>query len=201
MPGYGVDEATGPPGQAFPWSEIEERLTSARAYWLVTTSPKGRAHAAPVWGAWLDGVLVFDSGRESRKTRDLLRNPEAVVHLDGGENAVILEGCAEEIADRALLERMATTYTAKYDWLFDPDRPPGIVFVFRPRVGSSWRAELGDTATRWRFGSPSDRWRGRARVRDVPAHRAARVPDPRRAARDGRPVHRGDCAAPAGPTR
>ncbi|MEI6136703.1 MAG: pyridoxamine 5'-phosphate oxidase family protein [Chloroflexota bacterium] len=30
------------------------RLRTAMNYWIATTRPDGRPHAAPVWGVWLD---------------------------------------------------------------------------------------------------------------------------------------------------
>lgn len=91
------------------------------------------------------------SGRRSRKTRNMQANPRIVIHLDGVENAVMLEGAVESLADRSLLERFALAYEEQYGWAFDPDDPPGIVFAFRPRMCISFREELAGTATRWVF--------------------------------------------------
>lgn len=151
MPGYGLEHAKSRPGERTPWTRFRERLVRSRSYWDVTVRPDGRPHAVPAWGIWLDGSFVFDSGRRSRKTRDLRANPAMVLHLESGRAAVILEGRAAPTTDRALRRRFAKAYTAKYRWPFDPDDPPGIIFVFSPRVGFSFREDLVESATRWRF--------------------------------------------------
>lgn len=148
MPGYGIP-AKAP--RRVPWRTQQRRLVEARSYWIVTARRDGTPHAVPAWGHWIDGELIFDSGRGSRKTRDLLANPRMAVHLDGGEDALILHGRATRLRDRALLLRFARAYKRKYDWDYDPDDPPGIVFRFRPRVAIAFSEELVRSATRWRF--------------------------------------------------
>jgi hypothetical protein len=148
MPGYGIP-ARAP--KRTPWRAQRKRLVDARAYWIVTARRDGAPHAVPAWGIWLDGELIFDSGRRSRKTRDMLANPRVAVHLDGGADALILDGRVTRLRDRARLLRFARAYRRKYDWDFDPDDPPGIVFRFRPKTAIAFSEELVDSATRWRF--------------------------------------------------
>jgi hypothetical protein len=59
--GYGIEKATGAPGEQLPWSEVSEWLTSVRNYWVCTTRPDGRPHAKPVWAVWLEGQLLFST--------------------------------------------------------------------------------------------------------------------------------------------
>src|SRR6266516_3335808 len=100
--GYGSEQsATG----LVPWQTVVERVAAARNYWLATTLPNGRPHAAPVWGLWLDGAFYFSTDPSSRKGRNLAAGPELVVHLESGDDVAILEGTAEPVADRALLAR------------------------------------------------------------------------------------------------
>jgi PPOX class probable F420-dependent enzyme len=127
--GYGISgEAEG----MLPWSWAEERLGVSRNYWIVTVRPDGSPHAAPVWGLWVDGALVFSTSPESRKGRNLARDPRVVVHLESGDDVVILEG---EIETIALEKRMADAYEAKYDY-----RPggEGDWFSLRPRIAYAW---------------------------------------------------------------
>ena len=78
-PGYKVP-ADGSGAELLPWSWAEERLVSARSYWICTTRADGRPHAMPVWGVWLDGGLWFSTGRSSQKARNLARSAAVVVH-------------------------------------------------------------------------------------------------------------------------
>lgn len=65
-PGYGFENATSPPGSRLTWERVSEVMARTRNYWIGTAGPEGRPHAAPVWGVWLDGVLYFSTGKESR---------------------------------------------------------------------------------------------------------------------------------------
>ncbi len=156
MPGYGIhseDEGM------LAWEWVEERMAASRNYWICTTRPDARPHAAPVWRAWVDGTLYFGSGPNSRKARNLARNPNVAVHLESGDEAVILEGVAEAIADPApdLASRTAEALAAKYvdPQTGEPFRPESIegFHAIRPTVALAWRErDFPASATRWRFG-------------------------------------------------
>ena len=148
--GYGIHtSSTG----MLPWSHVTDQMERSRNYWLGTTRPDGRPHAAPVWGVWLDRALYFGTGPQSRKARNLAANPALVVHLESGDDAVILEGRAEAITrpDPALFARIADVYAVKYDG-FRPEYPEreGDMYVLRPRVAFAWlERDFPATATRW----------------------------------------------------
>jgi PPOX class probable F420-dependent enzyme len=146
-PGYGIAEDA--PDAS--WADAVARLEAARNYWVVTTRPDGRPHAMPVWGLWLDGAVVFSTSPESRKGRNLAANPELVVHLESGDDAVILEGRVEVVEDADLLRRFSDAYFEKYGWRVEPG--PGFgVYALRPRVAFTWREQdFPQSATRWRF--------------------------------------------------
>jgi hypothetical protein len=154
--GYGV--TTSLEGM-LPWSWVEEALTRSRNYWIVTAGGSGWPHAAPVWGVWSDGALYFSTGRDSRKARNLSTNPRLVVHLESGDDAVILRGRAREADDRAALVRADALYAAKYpnpdgDGFHLPTEPggPDPVFVLRPSVALAWREhDFPTSATRFSF--------------------------------------------------
>jgi nitroimidazol reductase NimA-like FMN-containing flavoprotein (pyridoxamine 5'-phosphate oxidase superfamily) len=151
MPNYGI--ATDTTGMVA-WEWVDEHMAKARNYWICTTRPDGRPHAAPVWGVWLDGTLYFGSDRQSRKVRNLTANPAVVVHLESGDDTVIFEGTVEEVADRDILVRIAAAYAAKYPpFAPDPDPgPTGINYALRPHTVFAWREQdFPTSATRWRF--------------------------------------------------
>jgi nitroimidazol reductase NimA-like FMN-containing flavoprotein (pyridoxamine 5'-phosphate oxidase superfamily) len=146
MPGYGIPES----GEGMlPWSYVTERLERARNYWICTTRPDGRPHAAPVWGVWVDGALYFGTGPRTRKARNLAANRAIVVHLESGDDVVILEGIAEELDDvaPALFARIADASAAKYQ-----ERPEDAsgMFAVRIRAAYAWHNFPKD-ATRWVF--------------------------------------------------
>ena len=150
--GYGI--SSGEEG-LLAWDHVRGRMEASRNYWIGTTRPDGRPHAAPVWGVWLDDVLFFGTDPNSRKARNLRANPEVVAHLESGDDCVILEGVIEEESSPGLRRRVGEAYAAKYgiDALGgaeDESGPP--LYALRPRVALAWlERSFPETATRWRF--------------------------------------------------
>ena len=134
------------------WSRVNERLERARNYWVGTTRPDGRPHVVPVWGVWLDEAFYFGTDRHSRKGRNLATNPGLVVHLESGDDVVILEGVAQEVTDPSLLARFSDIYAATYG-LSEGIPAAAVVYTLRPRVAHAWlESNFVESATRWLFG-------------------------------------------------
>jgi len=130
------------------WAWADERLAASRNYWIASTRSDGSPHAAPVWGLWIDGAVVFSTSPESRKGRNLVRDPRVAVHLESGDEVVLLEGEVERIE---LDERYAEAYERKYG--FRPEPGPGLWFKVCPRRAYAWsEADYPGTATRFDFG-------------------------------------------------
>jgi hypothetical protein len=91
-----------------PWRHAEERLVNSRSYWICTTPPDGRPHSIPVWGMWIEGALYFGTARQARKARNIAHNPAVSVHLESGDDVVILEGKAVEadVSDKKLRAKL-----------------------------------------------------------------------------------------------
>jgi hypothetical protein len=145
--GYGISaDAKG----MLPWSWADERLAAGRSYWIVTTRADGRPHAMPVWGVWVDGAVHWSSSPSSVKARNLARDPRVVVHLDSGDEVVILEG---EVETFALDDRVADAYAAKYQWRPEPSESDGGGwFRLSPSVAFAWtEQDYPGTATRFDF--------------------------------------------------
>jgi pyridoxamine 5'-phosphate oxidase-like protein len=144
---YGIHAAE---AGLIPWSWAVERLEPARNYWVATTRPDGRPHAMPVWGLWLDDTFYFSTSRHSRKARNLTANPEVVVHLESGDEAVIVEGAAGEVVDPTLLARLGEAYSRKYELEIGFTR--GELFAVSPRAAYAWQErDYPATATRFSF--------------------------------------------------
>lgn len=134
------------------WSRASEMLASARNYWIATTRPDRRPHAMPVWGVWLDEMFWFATDRGSRKGRNLASNSALVVHLESGDDVVILEGLAEDATASPLLPRVVDAYEKKYKWRLDASSPEQVIHRVRPRVAFTWlERSFPETATRWLF--------------------------------------------------
>ncbi|MEQ8674479.1 MAG: pyridoxamine 5'-phosphate oxidase family protein [Aggregatilineales bacterium] len=153
MQEYGIDSTD---EGMLSWAWVREEITKSRNYWVCSTRSDGRPHAAPVWGVVLDDVIYFSSGKGTVKGRNLARNPQVVVHLESGDDCVIVEGAVFTLDDRPLLERMATDYGKKYA-PFTPtpeelEVETSVVYGVKPHVVLAWKeSDFPKTATRWVF--------------------------------------------------
>ncbi len=147
--GYGI--ASGSEG-LLSWSHVTERMARARNYWVGTTRPDGRPHIVPVWGVWLDETFYFSTDPASRKGRNLAVNSDLVVHLESGDDVIIFEGTAEQVAGVSLPAEFVDAYDAKYGFRPAPDSATQPVYALRPRVAHAWlERDFPNTATRWRL--------------------------------------------------
>jgi general stress protein 26 len=148
---YGIwaaDEGAG----LLEWEWATERLERAHNYWVATASASGRPHAAPVWGLWNDGVFFFSTARGSRKGQNLAANPSAVVHLESGDEVVILEGAVEEVTGRKELDSLAAAYGEKYTLEIKFEDPGSVVYALAPKLAFAWREkDYPESATRFTF--------------------------------------------------
>ena len=136
-----------------PFSHAEARLAQSRNYWICTSRPDGRPHSIPVWGFWIDGALYFGTGRSSRKARNLAYNAAVSIHLDSGDDVVILEGNAVEIdlSDKSQLKKLDAASRAKYKMPMVVG-PENVLYSVRPRVVLAWtEKDFPNNATRWQF--------------------------------------------------
>ncbi|MGH2530761.1 MAG: pyridoxamine 5'-phosphate oxidase family protein [Thermomicrobiales bacterium] len=150
MPGYGVPESD---EGLLPWSHAVERLAAAKNYWVATADGEGQPHAIPVWGAWVDGTLYFGAG--PRSARNLAENPAVCIHLESGNDVVIIQGRAEVVhgPDEALSKAIDDDIAKKYDWRPSSEGEDAVgegMYALHPTVAYAWASFPGD-ATRWRF--------------------------------------------------
>lgn len=135
-----------------PWSGVDERLQNAHNYWVATTRPNGRPHVMPVWGIWLNQTFYFSTDRQSRKARNLVANPSVAVHLESGDDVVILEGVASEVTGRSLFASIDEAYFAKYRIRVTSIPGDVTIFAIQPRMAFAWRErDFNSCATRWIF--------------------------------------------------
>jgi hypothetical protein len=153
LPHIPSDYGLKPRKHYLPFSHAGDRLTKSRNYWICTTRPDGRPHSIPVWGFWIDGALYFGTGRLSRKARNLAQNPAISIHLDSGDDVVILEGTAVEVdlTNKSQLKKLDAASRAKYKMPMAV-APENVLYSVRPRVVLAWtEKDFPNNATRWQF--------------------------------------------------
>lgn len=152
-PGYGFPKSS---KGLLPWSWAEQLLKKSHNYWITTVKPDGSPHTMVVWGLWQDGRLLFSTGSQSRKARNLAAKPKCVICTEHAHEAVIVEGVAE-IADVAARRKFLAKYTGKYksdmssmeDDILSMKEP---VFGVRAKVAFAlWEKHFQTRSTRWKF--------------------------------------------------
>jgi hypothetical protein len=146
--GYGI--ATDSAGM-LPWSWAAERLVASRSYWVCSTRADGRPHAMPVWGLWLAGAVLYSTDPESLKARNLAARPQVVVHLESGDDVVIVSGVVERLGPGDVPPTFVDAYEAKYGHRVDATDPAFGFYRVRPDYVLAWReADYPTSATRFR---------------------------------------------------
>ena len=145
-PSYGVGDPQYP-FTPIDWADVTSQLAQSRNYWIVTTRPSGRPHSVPVWGVWTEDAFWFFTGSTSLTGKNLAQHAAAQVHLESGDDVVMLFGEFETVdATQAVLG----DYQAKYGMSEIGDEAPA--FRLRLAKAIAWREQdFPNSATRWRF--------------------------------------------------
>lgn len=95
-------------------SELDTFLSEPHIAVVATSGPKGKPHAMPVWYAWRDGKVLFHTGAESKKVRNLRANDRISVVVDTKDapyKVAVIEGTAKLLpGDGALARDIAIHY-------------------------------------------------------------------------------------------
>src|SRR5579864_7904945 len=142
-----------------PWSWALEHVEKSHNYWIATTRPDQRPHLMLVWGIWWQDAFWFSTGPRTRKAKNLAANPRCAIGTEKAEEAVILEGVADEVTDRAVWKELAAVYNRKYGGDIGPllESSGGSVYRVAPQTvfGQDENAEnFAEAVTRWTFAKP-----------------------------------------------
>jgi hypothetical protein len=154
---------------ALPWSRPRELLAAdtpkpGTPFFLGTSRPDGRPHAAGIGALWLDGDLYFTSGPGTRKACNLAANPACTISVRLADIDLVLEGEAARVVDRLTLERAAARYR-EGGWPAEVDGdaftapfsapsagpPPWHLYRFMLHTAFGVATAEPYGATRWRF--------------------------------------------------
>jgi hypothetical protein len=108
------------------WSSIEARLDrgftqapdtggpNRHTCWLTTLDADGGPHTTGVGAVWLDGSWWFETGRGTRKGRNVERDPRCSLAVALHEFDLVVRGTASVVTDPATVARLAETWAV--DW-------------------------------------------------------------------------------------
>jgi hypothetical protein len=144
--GYEIPQ--GPEGM-LQWSEVDSRIEQAKNYWIATASLDGHPVARPLWGVWMGQQLYFEGSPKTRWGRMISVNPHIQVHLESGNEVVIIEGTVIDELDvgEERYQQVCTIYASKYNGYQPVDHG---FFVITPKKVLAW-AGFPNTLTRFRW--------------------------------------------------
>jgi hypothetical protein len=103
----------------------------------------------PVWAVWHEESVIFSTDPDSLKGRNLAARPNITVHLESGEEVVILEGPVEKVK---LSDKVDDAYNKKYKMRLSTFPGPAGIYRLKPKVVMAWREkDFPGSSTRWEF--------------------------------------------------
>ena len=160
------------------WSAITERLEQGftqapdtggpnrHTCWLATIDADGSPHVTGIGALWADGAFWFETGKDSRKGKNLARDPRCTLSLAAHEFDLVVEGEAQLVTDPSVVADMAERWAAE-GWPCRADDsglaltaefsapsagpPPWFVYRITPRAATALSIIEPGGATRWRF--------------------------------------------------
>lgn len=160
------------------WSLVEARLQAGLSQapgtggpnrhtcWLATINSDGSPHVTGVGALWAQDRFWFETGKGSRKGRNLARDPRCTLSVAAQEFDLIVEGEATLVTDAATVADLAARWAAE-GWPARVDAtgqaltaeysapsagpPPWHVYRLTPRTATAIGTVDPGGATRWRF--------------------------------------------------
>jgi PPOX class probable F420-dependent enzyme len=160
------------------WAPIEARLREGLSQvpgtggpdrhtcWLATINPDGSPHVTGIGALWADDGWWFETGRGTRKGRNLARDPRCTLSVAAREFDLVVEGEAALVTDAATIADLAARWAAE-GWPARADDtgvaltaeysapsagpPPWHVYRLTPRTATAVGTVEPGGATRWRF--------------------------------------------------
>jgi hypothetical protein len=105
------------------WTSVTARLDAAdltmapgtggpgrHSCWLTTLDADGAPHTTGLGAEWVDGTWWFETGKESRKGRNLARDPRCTLAIALQEFDLVVEGHAALVSDPETVARLAEVW-------------------------------------------------------------------------------------------
>ena len=163
---------------AIEWSHVDTQLTDLlthddprspdrATFWLTSLNPDGSPHVTSVGAVWHAGSAWFQTGQDTRKARNVERDPRCTVSVATKGYDVMISGEARRVTDAPILAEIAALW-AQGGWPAEPDDsgtgitapfnaptlgpPPWFVYQVEPRTATAvGTAEDSPGSMRWRF--------------------------------------------------
>jgi PPOX class probable F420-dependent enzyme len=108
------------------WGEVTSRLDAGftqapgtggpnrHTCWLATLDADGSPHVTGIGAMWDDGSFWFETGQQTRKGRNIARDPRCTLSLATEQFDLVVEGRAERVTDPDVVAHLAQLWGA--DW-------------------------------------------------------------------------------------
>lgn len=101
-------------------SRLDEGFTQApgtggpdrHTCWLATIDPDGKPHVTGIGAIWHRGAFWFETGGDTRKGRNLARDPRCTLSLALDRYDLVAEGRASRVTDRSTVAELAELWAA-----------------------------------------------------------------------------------------
>ena len=134
--------------------------------WLATINGDGSPHVTGVGAIWVDGSFWFETGKSTRKGRNLTRDPRCTLSVAADDFDLVVDGDATVVTDPPTVAAMAERWAAE-GWPCRVDdsgialtadfsapsagSPPWFVYRLAPRSAMAVLTVDPGGATRWQF--------------------------------------------------
>jgi PPOX class probable F420-dependent enzyme len=160
------------------WNRIEARLTQGvtqgpetggpdrHTHWLATINPDGAPQVTAVGALWADGAFWFQTGPQTRKARNLARDPRCSMSISAYDFDLTVNGEARLVSDPATViaraaqwadggwpvkvEDSGSALTAEYS-APSAGPPPWYVYRLEPDRATALLTTEPGGATTWKF--------------------------------------------------
>ena len=160
------------------WGRVEGRLDRGLSQapesggpgrhtcWLATINPDGSPHVTGIGALWAENAFWFETGAETRKARNVARDPRCTLSVATDEFDLVADGDASVVTDPSVVARMAERWAAE-GWPAEVDDtgialtadysapsagpPPWFVYRMTLRTATALLTVEPGGATRWRF--------------------------------------------------
>jgi hypothetical protein len=105
-------------------------------------------------------AFYFGTARSSRKARNLVQNPAVSVHVDSGDDVVILKGTGVEVShhEHGLLKKLDAASRAKYKMPLTTIPGETVLYRVQPSVVLDWtEKQFPKNATRSKLSSAASK--------------------------------------------
>jgi pyridoxine/pyridoxamine 5'-phosphate oxidase len=162
------------------WNNIAVRLAAGVAQapgtggpnrhtcWLATINQDGTPHLTGVGALWVDNAFWFETGEQTRKGRNLARDPRCSLSVATLEFDLIVDGIAELVRDTGTVASLAERWN-EAGWPARVDEsgvaltaefsapsagpPPWVIYRLMPDRATALQTVEPGGATQWRFRS------------------------------------------------